>query len=165
MSCEIVIINYTTRNKPEWSLNQNTIISFEENTFKDMVCKMSTILFRPQRATTHRLSLPYIICNHKPVEWDAANTFAVPGIKFSNICAIWGCVHLSEAIACINMMMSWASCQIRKITDCACARNAGNVFGWRLRPPTNIRRDGCGGRQYTLLHSHRLLVVGWQWGW
>ena len=39
------------------------------------------------------------------------------------------------------------------------------LFGWRLRPPTIIRRDGCGGPQYTLLHSHRLLVVGWQWGW
>ena len=39
------------------------------------------------------------------------------------------------------------------------------VFGWRLRPPTIIRRDGCGGPQYTLLPSHRLLVVGWQWGW
>ena len=35
-----------------------------------------------------------------------------------------------------------------------------SFFGWRLRPPTIIRRDGCGGPQYTLLHSHRLLVVG-----
>ena len=34
------------------------------------------------------------------------------------------------------------------------------VFGWRLRPPTIIRRDWCGGPQYTLLHSHRLLVLG-----
>ena len=41
----------------------------------------------------------------------------------------------------------------------------GVVFGWRLRPPTIVRRDWCGGPQYTLLHSHRLLVVGWQWGW
>ena len=28
----------------------------------------------------------------------------------------------------------------------------------------HIRWDWCGGTQYTLLHSHRLLVVGWQWG-
>ena len=40
-----------------------------------------------------------------------------------------------------------------------------DLFGWRLRPPTIIRRDGCSGPQYTLLHSHRLLVIGWQWGW
>ena len=29
----------------------------------------------------------------------------------------------------------------------------------------HIRWDWCGGLQYTLLHSHRLLVVGWQCGW
>ena len=29
----------------------------------------------------------------------------------------------------------------------------------------HIRRDWCVGLQYTLLHSHKLLVVGWQCGW
>ena len=33
---------------------------------------------------------------------------------------------------------------------------------WLVAAATNhIRRDWCGGLQYTLLHSHRLLVVGW----
>ena len=37
---------------------------------------------------------------------------------------------------------------------------------WLVAAATNhIRRDWCGGLQYTLLHSHRLLVVGWQWDW
>ena len=39
------------------------------------------------------------------------------------------------------------------------------VFGWRpnwlaASAANHIRRDWCGGPQYTLLHSHRLLVVG-----
>ena len=34
-----------------------------------------------------------------------------------------------------------------------------NVIGCRLRPATIIRRDWCGGPQYTPLHSHRLLAV------
>ena len=40
-------------------------------------------------------------------------------------------------------------------------------FGfWLVAAATNhIRRDWCGGLQYTLLHSHRLLVMGWQWDW
>ena len=28
----------------------------------------------------------------------------------------------------VGMLYAWASCQIRKIADCACAGNAGNVF-------------------------------------
>ena len=37
-------------NNLQWSLNQNEIILIEENAFAKVVCKMSTILFRPQWA-------------------------------------------------------------------------------------------------------------------
>ena len=38
---------------------------------------------------------------------------------------------------------SWASCQIRKITGCACAGNAGNVFSRRrLQRKTLVRDPG-----------------------
>ena len=42
-------------------------------------------------------------------------------------------------------MVPWASCQIRKIADCACAGNAGNVFpatvGYRSRYASRHVRD------------------------
>ena len=44
--------NWTFRNKPLWNLNQNTNIFFEENTFQDVVCKMSAILFTSQYDNT-----------------------------------------------------------------------------------------------------------------
>ena len=60
---------------------------------------------------------------------------------------------------------SWHSRRMRNPIFYVYDKRPMTIFGWRLRPPTIIRRDGCGGPQYTLLHSHRLLVVGWQWGW
>ena len=42
---------------------------------------------------------------------------------------------------------------------------ASRLFWLSAAADNHIRRDWCGGPQCTLLHSHRLLVVGWQWGW
>ena len=39
--------------------------------------------------------------------------------------------------------------------------NCMSTFWLVAAAPNHIRRDWCGGLQYTLLHSHRLLVVGW----
>ena len=51
------------------------------------------------------------------------------------------------------------------VSHCSWPTVACHCF-WLVAAATNhIQRDWCGGLQYTLLHSHRLLVVGWQWGW
>ena len=49
----------------------------------------------------------------------------------------------------INLLLGWASCQIRKIAGCACTRNAGNVFpatdikGIPLVSDPGMHRDTC----------------------
>ena len=44
------IIDWTLRNKIQWNLNQNTVIFFQENRSEKIVCKLATILTRPQCA-------------------------------------------------------------------------------------------------------------------
>ena len=41
-----LIVNWTLRNKLKWNSNQNTIFFVHDNTFKNVVCKMSAILCR-----------------------------------------------------------------------------------------------------------------------
>ena len=56
----------------------------------------------------------------------------------------------------------WLICRNHSV----CCRREFPWHFWLVAAATNhIRRDWCGGLQYTLLHSHRLLVVGWQWDW
>ena len=50
----------------------------------------------------------------------------------------------------------------RPIPPMFCFNLQTDTIFWLVAAATNhIRRDWCGGLQYTLLHSHRILVVGW----
>ena len=40
------ILNRTLWNKPQWNLNQNIQLFFQQNAFENVVCKMSAILFQ-----------------------------------------------------------------------------------------------------------------------
>ena len=46
--CWLIIVNWTLGNKLHWNSNQNTNIFYQENTIKNVVSKMVTILFGPQ---------------------------------------------------------------------------------------------------------------------
>ena len=43
-----IIVNWTLRNKLQWSINQNSNIFIQENAFESVVCETATILSRPQ---------------------------------------------------------------------------------------------------------------------
>ena len=41
------IVSWTLRNKLQWNLKQNSVVSIQENAFENGVCEMASILFRP----------------------------------------------------------------------------------------------------------------------
>ena len=42
------IVNWTTRNKNQRSLNENATIFIEDNVFENIVCNIVAILYRPE---------------------------------------------------------------------------------------------------------------------
>ena len=48
------IVNFSLRNKIHWNFNRSSSIFIQENVFKNVVCEMAAILFRPQCVTTVR---------------------------------------------------------------------------------------------------------------
>ena len=56
------ICYWATRDKIQWNLKLNIDIFVKENVFQTVVCKMSTILFQPQRVKCwHHLTVTYSI--------------------------------------------------------------------------------------------------------
>ena len=49
------IVNWIPRNKLQWNFNQNSSIFIQENAFDDVICKVSSILSRPQLLTLNGL--------------------------------------------------------------------------------------------------------------
>ena len=43
-----LIVSWTLRGKHQWILDQNKMIFIQENAFRNIVCKISAVLFRPQ---------------------------------------------------------------------------------------------------------------------
>ena len=48
------LVSWTLRNKLQWNLNQNMMVFIQDRVFKNMICKMVTILFWLQCVNTLR---------------------------------------------------------------------------------------------------------------
>ena len=110
------IVNWTLRNKLQWTFNRNYNIFIHENAIESVVCEMVTILSRPQcvevvhcgLALTRRqaplsepmtVSLQTHICVTWP-QWDNSSPPGPNGHHFTDIFIIWTNTDPIDAYKC-----------------------------------------------------------------
>ena len=131
------IANWTLRNKLKWIFNRDTSIFIEENTFENVVCEVSAILFRP-RCVNH---LPGVLLFSDLVFlfWAGLITKFFPMINHGFM--IENCLFL--VTICFLYAASWFKNKVvndRKFALLAC---------WRV---VHASADLCNGLTYSRCH-------------
>ena len=101
---------FNGRNKPQWNFKRNSYIFIQENVFENVVCKMASILSRPQcvntLSLTHNVVMTWIRglpCPSKNIPTPDCFTVLNQAISLSGVWYMIGCSSLCAQFIQISM--------------------------------------------------------------